>query len=245
MSGKKLTKEDLKSPDAFKRTASSFAKVLEENTSFIKAAVVVVVLAAVAWTGYSIYQNKQEEKAQSEYFLIEKGILKKKDQFLQAKNQKDSKEEKASGDVQKDYGSELSQLEVFMKRHPSTVAGQLAAMSFIDIYNDYNAAQKGLEKINLLQNQERGSGLFSGLLKLQLGNLYAQDRKCKEALDHWRPVLENEGWNFLHARARLKMGVCYEALNQVELAKKMYQEVRAEAPNSSLGKMAETYLRTL
>lgn len=245
MSGKKLSKEDLKSPDAFKRAVSSFGKALAEYGSVIKFAVVALIAIAVVWTGYSMYQSKIEEEAQSEYFQVEKKILKKKTQFFQAKSQKKSKEKPASGDLQKDYGSELAELEVVMKKHPSTVAGQLAAMSTIDIYNEYNAAQVGLEKVSLLADQEKGSGLFSGLLKLQLGNLYAQNQKCKEALNQWQPVLANSDWDFLHSRARLKMGVCYESLNKTELAKKMYQEVRAEAPNSSLGKMAATYLRTL
>ncbi len=263
MGKKKLTKKEIREPDVFRRLMGFLGKKIEQNSGLVKAVGAILVISGVFITGNDFYQSSIEESAQEDYFQVEKSLIKKKSGFLNAKLQqeeaeknkpkknklKKNKAEKkfvsASGDLQKDYGRELTRLEDLMKKHQGTVASQLAAINMIDLYNEYSQAGVGLKKINLFEKQKKGKGLFNGLLTAQVGNLYAQGGQCNKAIAQWQEVLNRVNWKFLQAQTRLKMGVCYESLKKFGMAKKLYEEVKGEKKDSAMSKMADKYLRTL
>ena len=93
-----------------------------------------------------------------------------------------------------------------------------------------------------------GSLMLSSLVLSQIGNVYADQNDCKQAVGQWQKIVENKKLTFAHDEARLRMGLCFESLGDVAKAEEFYTEVsKKDEKNANLGasRDAEKYLRLL
>ncbi|QUJ68442.1 tol-pal system protein YbgF [Photobacterium sp. GJ3] len=77
-----------------------------------------------------------------------------------------------------------------------------------------------------------------------LGQLYFTQNKMSEAQSHFQSVVDFQDSN-KRADALLKMGVLAERANKPDEAKKLYQQVVAEYPNTATSQQAEKSLKSL
>lgn len=256
----KITKADLKQPDMFVESASTFWVFVEEHFKVIMTVFCVIVLASLVYIGKNFFSDKTERRAINELYPIESEVLKIKDGFdkakhganpdpnAEAKASKDKKMadvKKATGDLQSDYGASLSKLESFASSHQDNVAGAEAGLIAAGIYSDYQKSDKAVEILTPLAQkfQSQGSVLVSALLQMALGTAQATKGDCKSAVSSWQKVIDNDKLKFLAGDAHLKAGVCFETLGDVNQAREHYE--KASSTEGNVSKNAKTLLRAL
>lgn len=242
----KNDKVDLKSPDQVTQTLRKGFVWTTKHSNIVFSIVGVLVLVGGAWAVMSMFSHKKELAQQEKYYLLERALTEKKRGFeeakraeevaLQAKNSKQAQEaagKKATGELDKDYGAIVTDLNSFIEQEPKSMAAQMAALNLSDLYQDY---KKDEEALAVLQKVEPGLSkkeVLTGLVWLKKGNLLANQNQCEQAIQAWSQITENKVLNFAHSEAKLRMGVCYETLQNSEKAQALYQEIVSTDENES------------
>ncbi|QDK45490.1 hypothetical protein DOM22_10180 [Bdellovibrio sp. ZAP7] len=259
----KFSKEDLKNPDQVTKTLrQGFVWTTTHSKIVITAVIAFVVIGAGAsLMGY--LSNKKEVATQEKYFSLEKSYTEKKRGFeeaaraeMMAATSKDKKgapafdpSKKASGDMQKDFGTLITGFEALINEAPKTVAGQMAALNLSDIYLSYKKYDEAAEALNKVEAGLNKSDLTSGLVWMQMGNVMADKGDCKGAIEKWNVITASKAFNFAHDEAKLRQGLCYETLNDSAKAEQLYTEVSNTADtqntDSISSREAAKYLRLL
>jgi len=261
---KKLTKEEVKSPDQVLKTLNQGFQWSQSHSKAVIAAILVFVGVGVGYSLFSNLSERKESQAQEFYAKFEKNYLEKKRGFDEAERQsarppmKDAKDQppvkaKASGDLEKDYGPEVAGLKKTMDEYPTSKAAQMAALDLSEIYMNYKKDDDAYQALQKVEKQSEGKNLISYVVLTQMGNVLAEKNDCKGAVDEWQKVLARPEANFLHDTLRLKSAFCYERLNEIAKAEELYKKVsqnsqdpkNPQAGEVGLGKEAEKYLRLL
>lgn len=256
----KLSKDDLKNPDI---VTQELKKGFQWTTQHSKLVTGLSVGFIVVGLGFSLIQymnQKNETELQEKYFQFEKDYLKKKTEFekyefslknaAQFKNDPKAKKEeppklegeKATGDLEKDFGTAAKGFENLISQAPNSAAAQMSALQLADIYVKYGKID---EALTTLKKVKANSSMFGGMVQAQIGSLYAAKKDCSSALTEWGKVIQNSKAKFIHADIQIKMGLCFESTNDQAKAKEMYNKVIAENKDSQLSKTAEKYLRLI
>lgn len=259
----KISKDALKSPDQVTKTLrEGFVWTTAHSKIVITLiAVFIVVGAGVSIAGY--LSQKKEVATQEKYFAIEKVYNEKRRGFeetaraeMTAAQSKDKKapavdlSKKASGDLQKDYGSVIPGFEALISEAPSTTAARMAALNLSNIYIEYKKTDDALATLQKVEKALDKSEATSALVYMQLGNAFADKNDCKSAVDTWQKITNTKNFQFAHDEAKLRMGLCYENLNDSAKAEQLYTEVakkeNSEAPSDAAAvREASKYLRLL
>lgn len=259
----KINKNDLKSPDIVQAELRKGFQWTTSHSQMVLGLSAVVLLAWGGWLAMDHFAQAKETTAQAEFFKIEKKYLEKKDKFSQSLNEemkkdlankkakndaKNTVETKSSaegptGDLAKDYGSEIEDFSQLISKNPSTKAAQMAGLHLAQIqveYGQFAQAEDSLKKV--LSNK---STLLSALVMKQLGVVQSNLNNCQGALESWSKVLANAEGKSFYADIKLNMGLCYESLKDFSNAEKMYADVKSVDANSPISKSAEKYLKLL
>jgi predicted negative regulator of RcsB-dependent stress response len=248
----KLNKKDVKSPDQIQAKLASGFQFGTEHATAIGVAFLAFVVIGAGIAGKNYLDEKKEAEVQTKYFSVEKKLLETKAKFETAANPPaaDPKakapakvEIKASGDFEKDYGPVAAELTTVIKDAPKSKAAKMAALSLSEVqmqYQKFSEAQATLAMVN-----PDGKDLLSAIVQSQLGSIQADQKDCKTALTTWEKVLNNKTAKALHASIKLKQGLCFEALNEIDKARNTYTGLAAEDKESQAAKTAEKYLRLL
>ncbi|WP_413561553.1 tetratricopeptide repeat protein [Bdellovibrio sp. HCB209] len=260
----KFTKEELKSPDQVTKTLREGFVWTTTHSQIVITAVIAFIVVGAGASLMNYFSTKKENAEQAKYFVLEKAYTEKKRGFEEvaraeatAANAKDKKtapavdlSKKASGDVQKDFGSVITGFEAMINEAPKTTASQMAALNLSDIfvsYKKYDEAMAALTKVEAGLNK---SDLTSGLVWMQMGNVLADKGDCKAAIDKWAVIVGSKAFSFAHDEAKLRQGLCYESLNDTAKAEALYTEVSNPAADpqtmdSVSSREAAKYLRLL
>jgi TolA-binding protein len=201
------------------------------------------------------FSGRKEVKAQDAYYEVEAKYAKLKEGFDRAKYKaampqmapKDEKsdDKAATGDLAKDYGSIVGDLEKVARDFAGTSAGAQAAILASDTFMTYQQPDKAAEIAQVATKAMDDRSMLAGLARMQLGAALATKGDCKEAVKVWGEVIANKSAAFLQGDASLRSGICFEALNEPQKAMEMYQKVSAEGPESSSATTAKGLLRAL
>lgn len=233
------------------------------------AILVIAVVLAVAGGGLAIassLRQSNEETLQEKYFVVEKKVMDLKRGFEEAAQQEkvraanakagktaDPKEAvgaKATGDLAKDYGTLPSELEAVITEAPSSNAAKMAALTAGDLYIGHGRADQALELLNKVNGSDETSHLLGALTVNMKADIAAEKGDCKTAVGLWEKITRDAHAKFLHDDSKVRMGLCFEAMNDLARAETMYVEVSSkDAKNpggeSAVAKDAERYLRLL
>lgn len=259
----KISKDDLKSPDQVTQT---LRKGFVWTTGHSKAVISAVAVFIVLGVGYSIasYLSDKKETAQQEkYFLLEKAYTTKKSGFEEAARaeqinaqSKDKKNvpafdpaKKASGDLQKDYGTIVADFESFINDAPKTKAAQMAALNVSEIYLTYKKNDEAAAVLAKVEPGLKSGDVLTALVLMQTGNVQADKGDCKAAVEKWQKLADSKNLAFAHDEAKLRMGLCFESMNDLVKAEALYTEIaKKEDMNTTdfaAAKEAQKYLRLL
>ncbi|MFM6928002.1 MAG: tetratricopeptide repeat protein [Bdellovibrio sp.] len=259
----KLSKEDLKSPDQVTQTLRKGFVWTTSHSKMVITAIAVFIVVGIAWS-FVNYSNEKKEVAQQEkYFSVEKAYTEKKRGFdeaaraeVAAVSQKNKKPtpaadpaKKATGDIQKDYGTIITGFEGMIADAPKTKAGQMAALNLSDIYVTYKKHDEALAALSKVETGLNKSDAISALIYMQMGNVFADKGDCKAAVEKWQTIVSSKSFAFAHDEAKIRQGVCYESMNDAAKAEQLYMDVaKKEDPNTSdfaAAREANKYLRLL
>lgn len=264
---KKLSKEEVKSPDQVLKTLKQGFQWSQTHSTITVVAALIFIVLGVGYSIFSVYSEKKENQAHEFYAQFEKSYLDKKRGFEEAareaaqppKSAKDVNaptKVKASGDLQKDFGPEVTGFKEVMEKHPSTKAAQMAALNLSEVFMEYKNVDEALQSLQKVEAHSQGKDLISSVVLAQFGNVLTEKGDCKAAIDQWGKVIANKESQFIHDTLRIKSGFCYEKLNDTAKAEELYKKVSQNAlsekdpaagnfGDSGLGKEAEKYLRLL
>ena len=254
----KLTKEDLKKDIVTEELQKGFVW----TTKHVNAVLVFLIgfiLVGAGYSAYSYLDTKKEEESQELYYQAEKLYLNQKQKFETyeaeankppvAKKDKAEKEaatepkgEKPSGDLTKDYGKAVTELEAVLSKEPGSNAAKMAALTLADIYSKYQMNDKASSSLDKVKTD---SGLLSALVLDRKATTKADLGDCKTAVAVWDQVLAQKSAKFMAAEIKLKKGLCLESMNDAAGAKAMYSQAKEGDGQSSAAKTADKYLQAL
>ncbi len=217
--------------------------------------IVIAVIAAIAVGGLGYLANgalksRTELKAQNTFFPLEKSYTDKREKYDQAKfadlsGQKAEGAVKASGDLTKDYGTLIDELETFAKANAGTAAGVQAAVLAAETRISYGQAESAGSILEPLLKDTKASSLMGALVRMANGNAWAQAGKCDQAIKSWEQVLATKEISFLHGEAALRAGLCLEKSGDKTKAAEMYRKASGESERSSASQTAKALLRAI
>jgi predicted negative regulator of RcsB-dependent stress response len=244
-------------PDGFQESVLSGWHWVERHAGTVGGLILVGLLILTGITVKNWLTARGERKAQEAYYAAERKFSKVKEGFDRAKMRlmvpaaaapKDEKnpEVSATGDLEKDYGTVLSDLEKIVQTQGGTSAGAQAAILLAETYLTYNKPEKAVAVTELAAKTITVNLLLGALVRVQLGSALAAKGDCKTAVNVWGQVLTNASSKFLHADVSLRSGICFEQISEFQKAKEMYQKAAAEAgPDSSISSTAKGLERAL
>ena len=252
----KLTKEQVRNPDAFQQNLTDSLEWVGKNSKLV---VGVLVAAVLVGGGVAIVRYRQAHvqiELQEKYSLIERVILEKKQAFEDAKRGpapgQDAKAPEApkalpTGDIGKDYGQSVGDLETLVHEAPWSTAAQMAALQVAELRREYNQGDAALKILNDANPQNDFWNLPTALVVSAKANLMADQGDCKGAVGLWEKLARSSNASYLHDEAKLRMALCYESMNDTAKAEQLYGELAKTGKDGDheTAKDAERYLRLL
>jgi predicted negative regulator of RcsB-dependent stress response len=244
----------IKDPDAVQKGIIDVWGWVEDHAKILAAALVLLIIAGIAHVVTHAYWDRQERKAQGEYFAAESKYAKIKEGFDRAKlkglvppskTTPEKADVAASGDLSKDYGSVLPELEKVARERNGTTAGAQAALLVGETYLEYKQADKAAEFAELPVKGLSKKNVLNPLARVLWGNALATKNDCAGAVKIWQEVLDDKGAGFLHGEVGLRSGLCFESMNQPEKATEMYRKVTVDDAQSASATTAKGLLRAL
>lgn len=238
--------------DSLHESLLNLGSWVEKNAATVAALLGAVIVAGIGFGIWSWWHSRVELKAQDAYYAVETKYSKIKEGFDRAKfsafmppTGSQTKDQPATGDLNKDYGTIPSELESFAKEYAGTSAGTQAAILVADLYLSYKQPEKAAQVAEIGASSLSKSRILTQLAMMSWGSALADKGDCKAAVGVWQQVIDNAKATPLHSDAFLRSGLCHEVLNDPAKARELYQKVIAQAGNSSTATTAKGLLRAL
>ncbi len=268
---KKLTKEEVRTPDQLTLSLGKFAEWVSKNVTLVVGLIIGLVILGGAISVVDYFKTKKENDLQGEMARFERQYTDKKTKFKEAtqaaavkapapkKGEKKAAKEvppapvaaKASGDLDKDYGPEVSGFQELVTKSPTSKAGQMSAIYLAEIYSEYRQPEKAIETLNKAVPQNDPSDVLSALaLNLKAGLLTDQGQ-CPQAVDIWQKIINQKKLTYMHDESKLRSAVCYEKMDQLAKAEQYYLELskdtaaKEDSADKAVSEDAKKYLRLL
>lgn len=248
--------EAIRHRDPLQEGMLNFVEFLEQNKSLVAGIVVIALLTGVAVVGWDFISARREKSAQEAFYNVEKPFTDKRDKYDQAKYAalgggkledlvKAGTAVVATGDMAKDYGTLVDDLEAFAKGNASTTAGTQAALMAAETRIQYKQPEQALSTLESSVKATKANSLIGALARMATGNALASAGKCDQALKSWEEVMAAKDLSFLHGEAALRAGLCLEKAGDKLKAIEMYRKASGESGKSSSAQTARTLLRAL
>lgn len=245
----KYSKKELNKPDQVLQGLNAGFEWSRTHAQIFFGVIGAIFVVGVIVSSVQYFMNNKEETLQAKYFAIEKKYLDKKRDFEEAGRSEKSTKAKATGDLQKDYGTEVDSLEALVKEAGASKAGALAALNLSEILLTYQQADRAKAALDLVG--AKGSGLLSSLVQMQLGNVAEAKGDCKSAVAIWTGLTSNKDLDFMAGEIKMRMALCYEAMNDLTKAESLLSEAskKEDSAGGEMGaggvKDSDRYLRLL
>jgi predicted negative regulator of RcsB-dependent stress response len=243
---------EVKDADAVQGQLLHSAHWIEDNAKMVIVLITIAIVGGIAYAAWAGLTNRQERIAQEAYYKAEAPFMKKREAFEKTKfkafmpaNPADKTPgETASGDIVKDYGSNLTEMESVAKDYAGTTGGSQAAIFVAQTYMDYKNADKAIEYAQLPALKLGKDHTLSQLGRILWGSALSEKGDCAQALTVWQPILDLKSAEFLSADVNLRMGTCLEKLGQNDRAAEAYRNA-AKGGDSPSAQSAKSLLRNL
>lgn len=223
-----------------------------QHSKILLVSVLAFLIVGGGYTAVQVVQENKEQALQSELFTIEKQYQDKKQEFAEAENPppRDPNDKtpqpvrvKATGDLEKDYGTVVTQLTDFAQKNIGSRAGQMAALQASEIYRKYKKPEMAEQALK--PHARSPKGLLDALVQLELGKTLADQNKCDQAIPEWEKLVGNTKFDYVKPTALLQQGLCYESLQQKDMAEMRYKEVKDLDPAGPTGRQADQLIKFL
>ena len=236
------TRHQLKQ-DKFSRTTIQVAEktvhwTVDHKNKLIVAIVVIVALAAAA-LGTWYYLERQDEKASAD--------------FGKATLVLDTPVRPAGMPPQPEYPSYASskeratdarkQFQAVIDKYPHTRAADFSHY-FLGVtaasVGDNATAERELKTVAGYHNED-----LSALAKLALAGVYRNTNRTKDAIDLYKQLINKPTRTVGKTAAEMELAQTYEAAGLTAEAKKQYEQIRKDSPQSQAAQLASAKLQEL
>lgn len=199
---------------------------------------------------------RSEKRAFEDFYSIQ-SPLKKSLKEEKEKRKEDEKKEKQDffnfkpvvfnkKDLETIFSAHIQKYQDFINKNKNKKASILASLELGELY--FNAKDFPSVKNILLPLEpmiEDKSEVLAYLFLNLLGSTFMELKKWNQALTYFKKILKNKNNSYLHPNVLLKIGLCYENLNQKEKAAQQYKDLIKKFPKSSLIQKARSYLNLM
>ncbi len=248
---KKLTKHDLKDPDAFISNMSRISTMAFDHRRTVTAVVAVVFGSGLLWAGMGFYNDRRENRAQTDLFMAEKKLKSQEEEFGKSTNPPTNPAEKlkkepvkATGNLEADYKETVPLLKDVISKHNGTQASVIAALDLAKLYYDYKKYDEGIAVLEKTMDMAKHP-VTRGLTIDQLANFNMAKGNCDKAIGYWQKLGQEKTLSFLQGSSLIKTGLCYEKLKQFDKAEQTYLRASGLTNDADTSKTAKKYLRLL
>ncbi len=211
---------------------------VDHKNKLIAGSIVLVVLIA-AILGSFYYLEQQDEKASVD--------------FGKATQTLDTPVRPAGMPAQPDSPSFASsreratdarkQFQAILDRYPHTRAADLSRY-FVGVTSatlgDNGTAERELKTVAGYHSQD-----LAALAKLALASVYRNTNRSKEAVDLYKQLIEKPSETVGKTAAQIELAQAYQGAGLTADAKKQYQQIQKDAPQSQAGQLAAAKLQEL
>ena len=247
---------EIRNADAFQKTLVSGVSWAEKNAKLIVALLVIAILGGLGYAGLQWVGRKQERAAQEAYYAAESKFTKLKEGFERAKFKafmpEQSKDDPkappavaATGDLAKDYGTVIDDLDRIAHEFAGTTGGAQAGILAGETYLSYKQADKAIAVVQVAAQKLKPTQTLQQLSQVLWGNALAAKDDCQGAVGVWQQVLSNPSAAYLASDVSLRSGLCFEKLGQNDRALEMYRAASLASGDSSSGQAAKGFKRAL
>lgn len=241
---------DAKTPDAFLTWSEKGFKWVEANRTVVISVLSIGLVGGLAWGGYVQYRSWTEKSAAKAIYVAEAKLNKKKEELAKAESDAMTKD-KDTGKIKEppkvDFEASLSEsareVEGAIVKHAQTRAASVAAIDLASLYLSYK--KPDLASALLSQVDGGNSETLKSLIQALSATAVFEQGDYNRASSLFEQILQDPNAEFLHPDTMVKLGLCYEKLDQADRAKEMYSRASAEFADSESGRTAKGYLRLL
>ncbi len=214
---KHLKKEELKSPDAFERTFDQLGKCLAKYRNFVLIFFVLICVVLLGFIFASYTQQKRNEKAADEFYLLQKAHP-----ALDPIN-------KTADDQTLDLDKVIESFEQFLQKHSQSSYGAIARLYLAKAYFQKGKVDQSLNHYVLSGKDLRKP--YAYFAKMGQVTVYMQQEKWNESKSILNELILQKDFPLLD-QAYYRLGLVHEAVGEKDQAKKMYENIKNNHPKS-------------
>jgi len=221
--------------DAAERTAHW---TVEHKSKLIVAALVLAVIVAVAAGGW-YYLNQQDQKASIDLGKAVRTL----NTNLRPAGVPAEPGFPSFGSAKERATEAHKQFEEITTNYPHThsadVARYFLGLTSSDL-GDNAAAERELRAVASSSNDD-----LAALAKFALASIYRNTNRNREAIDLYRKLIDKPTDTVGKVSTQMELAATYQADNQPDEAKRIYQQVQKDNPNTEAAQLASTKLQDL
>jgi len=121
--------------------------------------------------------------------------------------------------------------------HSSDIARYFLGLTSSDL-GDNAAAERELRAVGSSSNDD-----LAGLAKFALASVYRNTNRNREAVDLYKKLVDKPTATVSKVAAQMELAATYQTDNQPDEAKRVYQQVQKDNPNTEAAQLASTKLQ--
>ena len=237
--------------DAFQRKSLSIIQVLLEQKALLFAICTISLLIGSFFPLKNYYKEQTEITAQSQlYRSTAKWEALKKASLPKITPNSDklplpTQDQKNEPLKEEDYKQLQIGYETVIENHKGTKGAVLAALQLTDLHihqGDTKAALQSMQEVESTLNTEN---IINVVALMSLASLYTDHQQCTKAIEIWSRIIDSPELSFFHGDALLKQGLCFEQMENINMAYQNYQKLEMDYEESPSGQMAQRLLHLM
>ncbi|MBZ5719790.1 MAG: tetratricopeptide repeat protein [Acidobacteriia bacterium] len=236
------TRRSLKQ-DQFSRVTLDAAEnavhwTVEHQSKLIVAAIVVVVVLAAVLGGW-YYLGQQDQKASVELSQAIRTL----ETPLRPEGMPAQPDSPSFASAKERATAAHQQFQAIFDKYSHTHSGDIAryflGLTSADL-GDNAAAERELRAVASLHNDD-----LSALARFALASVYRNTNRNREAVDLYKKLIDKPATTVSKVSAQLELAATYQADQQPLEAKRIYEQVQKENPNSEAAQLAASKLQEI
>jgi tetratricopeptide (TPR) repeat protein len=231
-------KQDRFSKATFEAAEATMHWSQEHQSKLIAGIVAVVVIAAIAFGGW-YYVNSQDEKAS----LDMSDAVRTMEAQLRPPGTPAQPGFPSYESVGDRATAARKQFQAIADKYPSTKTGKMA-LSFVGVTSAQLGDNATAER-NLQEAAGASNANLASLGKFALASVYRGEKKDAQAIDLYKQLIDKPTELVGKVTAQLELASLYESEQKTEDAKKTYQDIQKENPQTEAFSLAQRKLAEL
>ena len=211
---------------------------VEHRSKLIVAAVVAVIVVSIG-LGSWYYLEQQDEKASVDFSKAVETI----DTPIRPADTPPQPDYPSFGSAKERAAEAHKEFQAIVDRYPHTRSADFAHY-FLGVtsaeLNDNAAAERELKRVAGYRNAD-----LSSLAKLALASIYVQTNRTKDALEIYQELVRKPSRTVGKSAAEMQLAEAYQTAGMTAEAKKQYEKIQKEAPQSDAAQIASAKLEEM